>query len=61
MSTTKARKFGWTRYDDSYDAWIETVRTFENARVLPSQRQYDLKNGRGSSQTKVSQKISDVS
>lgn len=56
MSTTKARKFGWTRYDDSYEAWIETIRTFENARVLPLQRLYDFKHGKGSSQAKVSTK-----
>jgi hypothetical protein len=36
-SVSKARKFGWTRYDDSYDAWIETFRSFENAGVLPFQ------------------------
>jgi len=32
---TKARKFGWNRYDDTYEAWIETFRTFENAGILP--------------------------
>ncbi|KAH6688492.1 NAD-dependent epimerase/dehydratase [Plectosphaerella plurivora] len=34
-SVSKARKFGWTRYDDTYDTWIETFRAFENAGVLP--------------------------
>jgi hypothetical protein len=36
-SITKARKYGWTRYDDTYDTWIETFRAFENAGVLPRQ------------------------
>ncbi|KAM5363919.1 hypothetical protein ACJZ2D_011771 [Fusarium nematophilum] len=36
-SVSKARKFGWTRYDDTYDTWIETFRSFENAGVLPVQ------------------------
>lgn len=34
-SMTKARKFGWKRYDDTYDTYIETFRAFENAGVLP--------------------------
>jgi hypothetical protein len=34
-SVSKARKFGWTRYDDTYETWIETFRSFENAGVLP--------------------------
>lgn len=37
-SVSKARKFGWTRYDDTYDAWIETFRSFENAGILPYQQ-----------------------
>jgi hypothetical protein len=45
MSTTKARKFGWMRYDDTYETWIETIRTFENAGVLPLQRRYDIAAG----------------
>ncbi|SPJ77037.1 uncharacterized protein FTOL_06263 [Fusarium torulosum] len=32
---SKARKFGWKRYDDTYDTYIETFRAFENAGVLP--------------------------
>ena len=35
-SISKARKFGWNRYDDTYETWIETFRSFENAGVLPS-------------------------
>lgn len=35
-SITKARKLGWTRYDDTYDSWIDTYCAFENAGVLPS-------------------------
>lgn len=34
-SMTKARKYGWHRHDDTYEAWIETLRAFENAGVLP--------------------------
>ncbi|EKG11792.1 hypothetical protein MPH_11288 [Macrophomina phaseolina MS6] len=34
-STAKARKFGWTRIDNSYDAWIDTFRSFANAGILP--------------------------
>ncbi|KAF4975664.1 hypothetical protein FZEAL_7554 [Fusarium zealandicum] len=34
-TVSKARKFGWTRYDVTYDTFIETFRTFENAGILP--------------------------
>lgn len=34
-TVSKARKYGWTRHDDTYDCWIETFRSFENAGVLP--------------------------
>lgn len=34
-SVNKARKFGWDRFDDTYDTWIETYKSFENAGVLP--------------------------
>lgn len=34
-SVSKARKYGWTRYDDSLEAWIKTFRSFENAGILP--------------------------
>lgn len=35
-TVAKARKFGWTRFDDTYDTWIQTFRSFENAGVLPA-------------------------
>ncbi|GIZ43046.1 hypothetical protein CKM354_000629000 [Cercospora kikuchii] len=38
MSITKARKFGWNRYDDTEENYYETFRTFANAGVLPSRR-----------------------
>lgn len=34
-SVSKARKFGWQRYDDTYDTYIEAFQSFENAGVLP--------------------------
>jgi hypothetical protein len=37
-SVSKARRMGWTRYDDTYETWIETFRTFESAGVLPPHR-----------------------
>lgn len=37
-SVEKARRFGWTRYDDSYEAWIATYKAFENMGILPNQR-----------------------
>ncbi|EYE98821.1 SDR family oxidoreductase [Aspergillus ruber CBS 135680] len=37
MSTTvKARRLGWDRIDDTYEAWVSTFRSYENAGVLPS-------------------------
>jgi hypothetical protein len=35
-SMSKAREFGWNRYDRTLDTWTETYRSFENAGVLPS-------------------------
>lgn len=36
MSTAlKARRLGWDRIDDTYEAWISTFRSYENAGVLP--------------------------
>ncbi|GLA49499.1 hypothetical protein AnigIFM63604_005455 [Aspergillus niger] len=35
-SINKARKYGWKRHDNTFDTWIETYRSFENAGVLPS-------------------------
>ncbi|KAK7742400.1 hypothetical protein SLS53_004546 [Cytospora paraplurivora] len=37
-SVNKARKFGWTRHDDTYDTFVQTFRSFENAGVLPPQQ-----------------------
>ncbi|CAK7224271.1 hypothetical protein SEUCBS140593_005518 [Sporothrix eucalyptigena] len=34
-SVGKARKYGWTRYEDTYECWVKTFRSFENAGVLP--------------------------
>ena len=36
-TVAKARKFGWTRYDDTFDTWVETFHAFENAGILPRQ------------------------
>jgi hypothetical protein len=41
-SVSKARKFGWTRYDDTYDCWVKTFRSFENAGILPPSSALDL-------------------
>ncbi|CAG8228947.1 unnamed protein product [Penicillium salamii] len=41
MSTVaKARKFGWTRLDDSYDAYYRSFQSYENAGILPCSRQF---------------------
>lgn len=32
---SKAREFGWSRNDDTYRAWLGTMRSYENAGVLP--------------------------
>lgn len=40
-TVNKARKYGWTRQDDTYETWIETFRSFENAGILP--REHVLK------------------
>ncbi|KAL4905536.1 hypothetical protein BDW74DRAFT_185061 [Aspergillus multicolor] len=34
-SVNKARRLGWSRYDRSFDTWIETYQSFVNAGVLP--------------------------
>lgn len=36
-TVSKARKFGWQRYDDTFDTWFQTFRSFENAGILPLQ------------------------
>ncbi|KAM5364979.1 hypothetical protein ACJZ2D_011239 [Fusarium nematophilum] len=38
MSISKARKFGWNRYDDTLETWIETFKAFENAGIFPSRK-----------------------
>ncbi|KAF2127630.1 NAD-dependent epimerase/dehydratase [Dothidotthia symphoricarpi CBS 119687] len=43
VSTNKARAYGWTRFDDSIKAFMETIRAYENGGVLPSVR--DLRKG----------------
>lgn len=43
MSTvSKARKMGWSRIDNTYEAWINTLRSYENAGVLPAQRDFSV-------------------
>lgn len=37
-SVSKARAFGWSRYDDTFEGLVETFRGFENAGVLPRRR-----------------------
>lgn len=34
-TNNKARKYGWTRVDDTYESWIETFKSFELAGILP--------------------------
>ncbi|KAJ5326862.1 uncharacterized protein MYU51_001541 [Penicillium brevicompactum] len=34
-TNAKARDFGWLRNDDTYRAWLSTMRAYENAGVLP--------------------------
>ncbi|RAK71493.1 SDR family oxidoreductase [Aspergillus fijiensis CBS 313.89] len=37
MSTVvKARRFGWVHSDDTYQSWLNTMRAYENAGVLPT-------------------------
>lgn len=38
LSVGKARKFGWKRYDDTFEAWTKTYKSLENAGILPSAR-----------------------
>ncbi|PLB48513.1 nucleoside-diphosphate-sugar epimerase GsfE [Aspergillus steynii IBT 23096] len=43
MSTvSKARKMGWSRVDNTYESWIATFRSYENAGVLPVQRDFTV-------------------
>ncbi|KAL3471422.1 hypothetical protein BJX99DRAFT_266740 [Aspergillus californicus] len=34
-TVSKARQYGWNRYDDSYKSWMDTIRVYENTGVLP--------------------------
>ncbi|KAJ5080948.1 hypothetical protein N7456_013658 [Penicillium angulare] len=47
-SISKARKMGWNRYDDTFETWIETYRSFENAGVIPSSLSLRQKGTRAS-------------
>ncbi|KAL4885960.1 hypothetical protein BJY04DRAFT_214153 [Aspergillus karnatakaensis] len=35
-TVSKARAFGWVRYDDSYKAWLDTYWGYQGAGVLPA-------------------------
>lgn len=35
LSVNKARKFGWSRHDDTIEAWLQTYKVLENAGILP--------------------------
>jgi hypothetical protein len=37
-SINKARRMGWKRQDDTYQTYIDTFKSFENAGVLPPNR-----------------------
>jgi hypothetical protein len=32
----KTRKFGWTRYDSTYDSWVATYKVVQLAGILPN-------------------------
>ncbi|GLA90027.1 hypothetical protein AtubIFM56815_005574 [Aspergillus tubingensis] len=34
-TVVKARQFGWNHSDDTYQSWLNTMRAYENAGVLP--------------------------
>lgn len=34
-SATKARKFGWKRFDTATECWFGTLKSFQNAGILP--------------------------
>lgn len=36
LSVEKARKYGWKRYDSTYDTWIKTYKVLEGTGILPS-------------------------
>ncbi|KAH7389970.1 hypothetical protein BKA66DRAFT_489447 [Pyrenochaeta sp. MPI-SDFR-AT-0127] len=39
MSSNKARKMGWARFDDTYDTYFESIKALEHAGVIPSRKQ----------------------
>jgi hypothetical protein len=51
-SMKKARRFGWNRYDDTFETWVESFRAFENSGILP-QRRVVLGSGSSGTSTKV--------
>lgn len=55
LSINKARKFGWTRHDDTFETWVETFRSFENAGILPSNHRLPKLSANG-----VHVKVNDV-
>jgi hypothetical protein len=55
---TKARGYGWTRYDDTYTTWIETFRAFESGGVLPSRQRLLEGQKRGKSVQSVQSVLS---
>ena len=46
-SMTKARKYRRHRHDDSFEAWIETLKSFENAGMLPKNERLLAKSSSG--------------
>ncbi|KAJ5449417.1 nucleoside-diphosphate-sugar epimerase GsfE [Penicillium daleae] len=43
LSLDKARKFGWTRYDSTYESWVSAFKTMQVAGILPNRRHLDSK------------------
>lgn len=41
-TASKARKLGWTRYDDTYECWTKTWQAFENSGALPTRTAEDV-------------------
>lgn len=38
LSVGKARRYGWTRYDDTYITWLKTYKVLEGSGILPKPR-----------------------
>ena len=63
-TASKARKLGWTRYDDTFETWVETFKTFESAGILPRQGYAQVEaalNSKSSQPTVNSGKVNGVS